>query len=236
MTDQDTGLEHANPDDAPGARVVAGLSRIGAVLRSEARQGARDRKLTPTQGQILACLAARPGTRLRLNDIAATLAITAATASESVRVLTEKGLVRKRRDPTDARALGLELTASGKREAQRTAQWPDLLVSAAAELEPREQDALLKAVVKIVKRLQDDGRVQAARLCVTCRHFRPKAHDDPERPHHCALVDAAFGDRHLRVDCDEHEPAESALQLTNWAAFTSPNAASDDDDFERNRR
>ncbi|MER3418788.1 MAG: MarR family transcriptional regulator, partial [Chloroflexota bacterium] len=27
------------------------------------------------------------------------------------------------------------------------------------------------------------------------------------RPHHCAFVDAPFGDRSIRLDCPDHAPA-----------------------------
>jgi hypothetical protein len=47
-------------------------------------------------------------------------------------------------------------------------------------------------------------------MCVTCRYFRPHVHSDPERPHHCAFVDAPFGDRALRLDCRDHEAKEEA--------------------------
>jgi len=56
-------------------------------------------------------------------------------------------------------------------------------------------------------------------MCVTCRYFRPNAHDDPERPHHCAFVEAAFGDRNLRVDCLDHDPAGAEVTEELWSAF-----------------
>lgn len=39
------------------------------------------------------------------------------------------------------------------------------------------------------------------------RFFRPRVHADPYRPHHCAFGDAPFGDRHLRLECADHQPA-----------------------------
>ena len=46
-----------------------------------------------------------------------------------------------------------------------------------------------------------------SRMCLDCRFFRPDVHDDPARPHHCAFVDAPFGDAQLRIDCADHQPA-----------------------------
>lgn len=50
------------------------------------------------------------------------------------------------------------------------------------------------------------GAYSRARMCVTCTDFRPDVNDDPVRPHHCAFVDAAFGDGETRVDCADFVP------------------------------
>jgi hypothetical protein len=59
-------------------------------------------------------------------------------------------------------------------------------------------------------------------MCVYCRFFRPYAHpDDPEQPHHCAFVNAPFGDRALRVDCPEYEDADPARAAGNYEEFVA---------------
>jgi hypothetical protein len=67
--------------------------------------------------------------------------------------------------------------------------------------------------------LQERGAIPVAKMCVTCRYFRPNVHPDPERPHHCAFVDAPFGDRSLRLDCPDQEPAPSKERSRLWKAF-----------------
>jgi hypothetical protein len=61
--------------------------------------------------------------------------------------------------------------------------------------------------------------VPVARACVTCRHFRPFVHGDGDRPHHCAFVRVAFGDRHLRLDCADHVAAPPAEAEAAWERF-----------------
>lgn len=65
-----------------------------------------------TQSHALAILSEKPRS---LNDVAAELYIDKSTASRSIKVLEEKGYVRRRRDAEDGRAIVLELTAAGKR-------------------------------------------------------------------------------------------------------------------------
>ncbi|MCL6507383.1 MAG: MarR family winged helix-turn-helix transcriptional regulator [Bryobacteraceae bacterium] len=199
-------------------RLAAGLAKISMALRSRAWREAGGRGLNPTQGQILVVLAKRPGPQT-LVQIAGELAITPATASDALAALEAKGLVRKSRSGKDRRALAVRLTARGRREAERAAGWPDFLAEAAGQLDVAEQTALLRALIKMIRTLQERGDIAVARMCVTCRFFRPHRYADPIRPHHCDFVDAPFGDRELRVDCADHQPAAPDEAQTIWQSF-----------------
>lgn len=200
-------------------RLAHAMARISEALRHTARRQAAVRGLTPTQGEILVWLGSHPNATLR--ELAQALAITPATASDAVKALAAKNLVRKRRSAGDARVLGLTLSARGRREAHLAAGWSGFLAQAAADLPAREQEWLLAALIRVIKVLQDAGRIPVARMCVTCAYFRPYVHPHPARPHHCDLVDAAFGDRLLRTDCAEYSPAAEPGRTQNWRTWSS---------------
>lgn len=202
---------------APPNHLLTGLAKLGLALRHEAWQRGGPRGLTPTQSQALACLAR--GHAPRLGELAAELGVSDATASEVVATLADKGLVQKKRARADARALVLELSATGRREAQRASQWPDAFLAAAEELSGAEQAVLLRALTKMIRRLQLEGRIPVTRMCAGCRFFRPDVHAGPA-PHHCAFVDAAFGDAELRLECTEFEAADADLARATWERFT----------------
>jgi DNA-binding MarR family transcriptional regulator len=203
-------------------QVVAGLARIGAVLKSQAWQRAWPAGLTPTQAQMLALLHAHgAGRPWRLGALAAELAITPATASDAVDALVRKGLVRKRRARDDGRAVELTLTPEGAQLAAATAAWPDALLRALDTLTPAEQAALLRALMTVIRALQRSGQIPVARLCVACRYFRPHVYADPERPHHCAFVDAPFGDRQLRLDCPDFAANDADAAEAVWQRFVA---------------
>jgi len=188
-------------------RVADGLGRLSGVLRAQSWEGARARGITPTQGRILATLADARGP-LRLGEVAQALDVAAPTASKAASTLVDKGLVAKGPGDADGRAVGLRLTAAGRREATRAARWTDRLAEVVGRLDADEQDVMLRAVVKMIRTLQLEGRVPAARTCVDCTHFRPFAHGAAsDAPHHCAFVDAPFGDGGLQVACPDHVPA-----------------------------
>jgi DNA-binding MarR family transcriptional regulator len=205
--------------DQPTPQLATGLAKLGLALRHETWKRGAARGLSPTQAQLLVALERAPGRRL--GELAAELGLGEATVSEACSVLVEKELATKERSDDDGRALALFPTAAGRREARRARHWPDDFLSALSGLEPEEEGVLLRALTKILRGLQEEGRIPVTRMCATCRYFRPHAHADAARPHHCAFVDAAFGERELRLECADHEAASAAENDSVWQRFVA---------------
>lgn len=200
-------------------RLSTGLAKIGMAIKSKAWQQAGRVRLTPTQGQALSALRARPA--MRLDALAADLGVTAPTASDAVATLVAKGLVRRERSATDGRAVVLSLTTEGAAQADEIAGWPDFLVRALDTLDDAEQTTLLRTLTKVIHGLQVAGDIPVQRMCTSCVYFRPNVHDG-DHPHHCAFVDAAFGDRDLRLDCADQQPAAPTDAAITWARWNEP--------------
>lgn len=198
------------------SRAALALSKLGLAMRNRAWAFAGERGLTPTQGQVLVLLRTR-GVPLRLGQVAEELAISAPTASDSVRALVDKGFVSKTRARDDARAVALELTTTGQQEAELALSWQDFLLSGIEALAPAEQEAFLALLLKILGALVERGQIPMQRTCVLCRHFRPS--ERASELHHCARLDAPLGRRHLRVDCPDHAPARDDAVRRALAAF-----------------
>ena len=206
--------------DSVASRVAVGLSQLGLAMKSQAWADAGERGLTPTQGQILALLKARADTPLRVSQVAELLAISAPTASDSVRALVKKGFIKKTRAHGDARAVALELTAAGRQEATRAAAWPDFLLCAIHSLSDSEQEGFLLALIKMLGVLAERGRIPHQRTCVCCRHFRPNARADEARPHRCELLGRTLLNRQLRVDCSDQVPLDATAMRRNLSVLT----------------
>ena len=200
-------------------RIAAALHKLGLAVKHQAWVAASEEGLSPTQGQLLAAVAMHgPSTG---SELSGRLGLTPPTISDSVGSLVVKGLLVRRPDPRHPRARLLALTPAGRRQATRVRAWPEFLAAAASSLSSPEQESFLTALLKTIRTLQEQGQIPVSRMCVTCVHFRPRVHQGP-LPHHCALVDAPMADRHLRVECAEHEEAPAAERREAWARFTSP--------------
>jgi len=211
-------MEHDPPADPLVSRLRDGLDRIAFVLRAELWAVASEAGLNPVQAQVLGLLAGRPA-GLRPKEIAAHLGISAASIADTLAALVRKGLLRRDADASDLRAVIMRLTPDGIALNAALARSSSAVGQALSALPATAQEALLRTQIMLIRQLQDAGAIPLQRMCVTCRHFRPQAHPDAARPHHCAFVDAAIGGRDLRLDCGEHEAADPAGQAATWTAF-----------------
>jgi len=198
--------------------VATALHKLSLAIKHQGWVQAAEDGLSPTQGQILVVLLADGP--LSGKEIATKLGVSLPTVSDSVRVLVEKRLARKKPDPRHPRASLVSLTPSGRARAERARSWPDYLAGAVASLSQPEQQAFLSGLLKMIRTLQEDALIPQQRMCITCMYFRPFVHQGI-RPHHCGLVDAPMADQHLRVDCPEHEEAPAEEGEATWRRFVS---------------
>jgi DNA-binding MarR family transcriptional regulator len=190
------------PDEEGGAldaKLAAAFERLGQALRVQLAEAAREQGLSPTQAQIVLRLAAAadPPAR-RIGALAAEFDVTHPTVSDAVSALRRKGLVEPQAAP-------LMLTARGRLVAARLSGWDARTRLALASLPAARKRLALALLLDAIAALQRSGAITIARMCVTCRHFRPGQHAGARRPHHCALLAVALGEGDLRVDCPEHE-------------------------------
>lgn len=202
--------------ETPDTQILFALGRIAAALRSGRWQSAGEQGLVPAQAEILTRIARQPA---RPAEVAAHLGVSAASASDSISSLVAKGLALRLPDPEDGRAQRLVPTAAGLRLAETLAAAPTAVQGALAALSSQDQAGMLRALTLIIRTLQEARAIPVQRMCVTCRHFRPRVHANADHPHHCAFVDAAFGDASLRLDCGEHEAALAEEAAALWRRF-----------------
>ena len=200
-------------------RLRDGLERIGNVLRSE-RWGALEKtRLNPTQAQILAFLLGRGDKGARVSAVAEHIGVSQPSATDSIASLEMKGLAARRADPSDGRAVAVAPTEAGRALVQKVDAVSTATDRALAALSKTEQKEFLALLIKLIRNLQIEGAIAPQRMCVTCRYFRPHAHQNARAPHHCAYVDRPLAADSLRLDCPEHEALAAAEQKTIWRSY-----------------
>lgn len=206
-------------------RLVTGLSKIGLAMKSRPWRRQGQQGVGPLQVQVLTFLRSRTNQVATVSTIARELSVKLPTASEVIRTLEQKRLVRRRRTEVDNRVVTVHLTAKGAKAGQVVSGWPEILAAATEQLSREEQVALLTILVKLLRSLQLQGEIPVARMCVSCDHFRPHAHPDAEEPHHCQFVNAPFGQHALRIDCPDYVAAPVSQAQEAWNRFRQATSA-----------
>ena len=148
-------------NDAPSNEAVIDTSFLESLLGYNARRAALaiievflDRMsvygLRPVDFSLLSLVAHNPGITSR--QLCAALGILPPNLVKLVADLDKRGVLQRKPHPTDGRAIGLHLTADGRkmvRDAEATAR--DLEDRVAAPFTPAERDMLMMLLKKIYK-------------------------------------------------------------------------------------
>jgi DNA-binding MarR family transcriptional regulator len=190
-------------------KIVASLERLSQVFRTLLRVEAQERGLSPIQAQFLVHLLHHGAALGRVSRLAREFDLTRATVSDAVGSLEKKGLISREPWPADKRVTTLRLTSTGEHTARELAAWANVIEEHLKAYSPEEKEAVMRFLMGLIGSLQKSGLITVARMCVTCRFFRPDAHPGESSPHHCALLDVPLSGSDLRADCPEHELAAS---------------------------
>jgi DNA-binding MarR family transcriptional regulator len=188
-------------------KIAAALERIAQGMKVMLWDEAKSHGLSPLQAGVLTSLLYMPEGSGRVGRLAREFHVSQPTMSDAVAALGRKALVRKRRATADSRASTLTLTAEGRAVAVRLSGWNETLRRSLEELPDEGKVPIMRFLFGLIASLQQAGFITVARMCITCRFFRPDG--DPAQPerHFCALLKVPLAESALRIDCPEHELA-----------------------------
>jgi DNA-binding MarR family transcriptional regulator len=198
--------------DELAGRLAVGLLRLAAALEAATGGHVSGQPHTLIEQQVLLVLV-RLGVPCSVEELASRLGMGTTAVVPMLSRLREDGLVTMNPSPSyGPDQVLVSLTDRGRALPPPLLNWAGQLLGSLAQAPEREQERLLGLVVERITTLQRRGRLPVARMCLTCRFFQPYQHAGQPDPHHCALVDAAFGHAALRVHCPEQQPSPAGGQ------------------------
>lgn len=203
-------MEPSASEPGVDEKIVAAIERLARASRAMLQDAVKRRGLSPIQAQILTYLDTHDPRGARVGYLAREFNLTPATVSDSVSSLEAKGLLRREPTAGDARMSTLRLTGAGRALARELADWTAPLRDAVAATDSADRERALAFLMRLIERLQHQGVISVARMCLTCRFFLRDAHHGSRAPHHCALLDRPLAISALRVDCPDYQAAPAA--------------------------
>ena len=135
------------PDDGQ-IGVVAALVRSSFLVNAVYADSGREHGLTPQQGQLLCVLMTR---LYGMSELGAVLGLAKSSLTGLVDRSERNGLVRRRPDPQDTRAVGVALTPRGSRLAEKFyAETCSRIEELPAGLSAAERDTLARLLGRVV--------------------------------------------------------------------------------------
>ena len=181
----------------PNERISEFLTRLSRLLQADERAGG---DLLPVQVQALVYLARCNRYSDKPSAVAEYLGITKGTASQTLGSLEREGLIAKRADPDDGRAVRLRLTRKGRRVAEARAVSP-VVAKGLASLSGRDSEQLHTSLSRLLLAIQRASVSRSFGVCHTCRHFIRLG---PER-FQCGLTKEPLSVPERLQLCREHE-------------------------------
>ena len=175
------------------------FERLNNLLRMEVRSFGLKYGLQPIQIEALTYL-----TRCnRYSDtpqaVTEYLGLTKGTVSQSLKVLEQKGLLRKQQDTEDKRITHLAVTAKGRKLIEQAfpAKSLDAALAKTSSLQGQKLEETLRSLLHEMQ--QQHGRKTFA-ACHTCRF-----NEHHEKGYVCGLTKEALSGRDIQLICREHE-------------------------------
>jgi DNA-binding MarR family transcriptional regulator len=184
------------------SRIIAALERVSQAFRVLLWTESEIYALSPIQIQVMIFLLYHPPSLRKVSYLAAEFGMTKATISNTIKILEQKGLVKRETEAFDGRSSIIHLSPKGRETAMRTAAFSKGLRDPVHNLHPDDKESLLFSLMDIIRHLNEAGVITIQRMCFTCLHYRPgyKGH-----AHFCGLLNRKIENNELRLDCPEYE-------------------------------
>ncbi|MFQ5498485.1 MAG: MarR family winged helix-turn-helix transcriptional regulator, partial [Candidatus Zixiibacteriota bacterium] len=150
-----------------GEHTYALLERLANLLRAEERRFGAELGLQPVHIHALSFLARANRYSNTPAAVAEYLGLTKGTVSQTLIVLTQKGLVRNGSNPRDRRRVHFELTKAGKHAFSRLIP-PEIFKNAEEKL----LMSLDKPLEGLLREIQMKGDYRTFGVCKTCRFLQ----------------------------------------------------------------
>jgi DNA-binding MarR family transcriptional regulator len=183
-------------------KIVAALEKIAEVFRVLLWTEAKEHKLSPIQMQLLIFIKYHSSDKQRrIASMAREFNLTKATVSDSIKVLEQKGLIKRTDDAFDSRSFNFSLTDQGMKLTGMIENFTLPLDGAIATLSPPQKDQFLLSVLDLIYRLNQNGIISTQRMCYNCFYYN----GDRQQTHYCNLMQQPLAVDELRIECPEHK-------------------------------
>lgn len=181
-------------------KIVAGLERISEAFKVLLWEKAKLLGLSPIQIQILIFINYHKVEFCNVSHLAKEFNVTKPTISDAVKVLVNKGFIKKVYSTSDSRSYAIQLSDSGKAIVSETENFAHPLKKQLNGIENEDLDSTFKTLSKFIYKLNQIGVLTVQRTCYACKFYQKN-----DNQHFCNLLEKELQNSEIRIDCGEFE-------------------------------
>lgn len=183
------------------------IERLGNLVRADVRATSHTYGVRPVQLEALSFLTQCNRYSDTPQAVAEFLGLTKGTVSQTLKVLEEKGMLRKQGDARDKRLVHLKPTAKGRRLVERAVP-AVLLLQGVNTLPEPESQAMAAALRVLLQSVQKANDLKTFAACHTCRF-----NQQVEGGYLCELTLEPLAEHDITLLCREHQyPVRTILK------------------------
>ncbi|MGQ1784088.1 MULTISPECIES: MarR family winged helix-turn-helix transcriptional regulator [unclassified Saccharicrinis] len=185
-------------------KIVDGLERISEVFKTLYWNKAKLYGVSPIQIQILLFVATHKTDLCTVSQLALEFNLSKPTISDAVRVLINKGLVKKAYFLSDSRSYSLIISEKGKELVLELKGFAKPLLPVLQTMSEHNASEFYQTITQIIYHLNQSGIISVQRTCYACRFY-----SNQSGKHYCNLMEKPLLGYEIRLDCDEFETNRS---------------------------
>ncbi|WP_034041839.1 MarR family winged helix-turn-helix transcriptional regulator [Wocania ichthyoenteri] len=181
-------------------KIVAGLERISEAFKVLLWEKAKLLGLSPIQIQILIFINYHKIEFCNVSHLAKEFNVTKPTISDAVKVLVNKGFIKKVYSTSDSRSYAIQLSDSGKAIVTETENFAHPLKKQLNGIDNEDLESTFKTLSKLIYKLNQIGVLTVQRTCYACKFYQKN-----DNQHFCNLLEKELHNSEIRIDCGEFE-------------------------------
>jgi len=175
------------------------IERLGNLVRADVRAVCNEYGVRPVQLEALGFLTQCNRYSDTPQAVAEFLGLTKGTVSQTLKILEQKGLLRKRGDANDKRLVHLKPTAKGRRLVERAVPSESLTLGI-DKLSNSEGLVTIDALRVLLRSVQRANGLKTFAPCHTCRFNQTR-----EGRYFCELTQEPLAEKDVILLCREHQ-------------------------------
>ncbi|MEN8130802.1 MAG: MarR family winged helix-turn-helix transcriptional regulator [Pseudomonadota bacterium] len=175
------------------------IERLGNLVRADVRAVCNEYGMRPAQLEALGFLTQCNHYSDTPQAVAEFLGLTKGTVSQTLKVLEQKGLLRKRGDARDKRLVHLKPTAKGRRMVEHTVP-AESLTCGLEKLSKSESQLTVRALRVLLRSVQKANGLRTFAPCHTCRFNQRR-----DGGYFCGLTHEPLEEHDVALLCREHQ-------------------------------